>query len=269
MTETAVATPPRARTARPKLDPTLADAVDAARAAANEAAHATMTVGEHLGCTAEADRVATHWFVCSHPGYRGWRWAVTVARAARAKKVTVTEVSLLPGEGSLVAPAWVPWTDRIGDGDLVPGSVLPTPDNDPRLEPGYTGGELAADTDPAEASQLRALVAELGLGRQRVLSREGRDEAVDRWLDGPGGPDNELTRAAPGECVDCGYFVRLGGSLGRLFGVCANRYSPSDGHVVSLGHGCGGHSDVVAPERGVEIPPPVWDTITTDDSLFD
>ena len=63
-----------------------------------------MGVGEHLGARADDDRVVTHLFACPHPGYQGWRWSVTVARASRAKVVTVDEVVLLPGEGSMLAP---------------------------------------------------------------------------------------------------------------------------------------------------------------------
>lgn len=253
----------------PKLDPACAEAVDLARDAALEAASVSLSVGDHLGVIVEADRVVTHHFDCTHPGYRGWRWAVTVARASRAKKVTVDEVVLLPGDDSLVAPAWVPWADRIEAGDVAPGVLMPTPEEDPRLEPGYTAGEYAADTDPAEASAMRAVVAELGLGRERVLSAYGRDEAAERWLDSDGGPDNDMTRQAPANCETCGYFLRLSGSMGVLFGACANEYSPSDGRVVSVHHGCGGHSDVESAEKPSELPPPIWDTINVDESLFD
>ena len=78
-------------------------AVDLARAAAVETA-GVMGVGEHLGAQADGDRVVTHFFACPHPGYQGWRWSVTVARASRAKIVTIDEVVLLPGDGALVAP---------------------------------------------------------------------------------------------------------------------------------------------------------------------
>lgn len=260
---------PVRRTRAPRLDPACVEAVDLAREAALEASSVTQTVGDHLGVAAEADRVVTHYFASTHPGYRGWRWAVTVVRASRAKKVTVDEVVLVPGGDAILAPDWVPWAERIEAGDVGPGVIMPTPDNDPRLEPGYTAGEYAADLEPAEASAMRAVVAELGLGRERVLSAYGRDEAAERWLASAGGPDNELTRQAPGNCEECAYFVRLGGSLGVLFGACANEYSPSDGRVVSIDHGCGGHSDVVAPERPAELPAPVWDTINTEDALFD
>ena len=56
--------------------------------------------------------------------------------------------------------------------------------------------------------------------------------------------------------------------LGTLFGACANQYSASDGRVVSLDHGCGGHSDVVAEQRAKELPAPAFDTIAIDESLF-
>ncbi len=70
---------------------------------------------------------------------------------------------------------------------MTPGVLLPSSGDDPRLEPGYTGGEDAANSDPAEMSLIRSVVAELGLGRERVLSAEGRDEATERWLAGGGG----------------------------------------------------------------------------------
>ena len=253
-----------------KPDAICVAAVDLARAAAVETA-GLMGVGEHVGVLAEADRVVTHLFECLHPGYRGWRWSVTVVRASRAKVPTVNEVVLLPGEGALRAADWVPWADRILAGDVAPGLLMPTPDDDPRLEPGFTGGEDAADTDPAETSDLRVVVAELGLGRERVLSLEGRDQATERWLRGDGGPDNQMTKLAPDVCASCGFFVRLQGDLGGLFGACANEYSPSDAHVVSVDHGCGAHSNVSSGINIEELPAPVWETIEWDEpiSLFD
>lgn len=249
-------------------DKIVSAAIDLARAAAEEAA-ADFGVGEHQGVSVEdGARILTHYFSCLHPGYQGWRWAVTLVRASRARHATVNEVVLLPGDQALRAPEWVPWSDRIEPGDVGPGTLLPTADNDPRLEPGYTGGELAADEDPAEWAQTRAIATELGLGRERVLTVEGRSLAAERWLAGPGGPDNSSTRQAPGACVGCGYFVRLTGALGHVFGICANEYSPRDGRVVSVDHGCGGHSDVVAEERGIRLPEPVYDTIV-ETSLFD
>ncbi|MER8000710.1 DUF3027 domain-containing protein [Streptomyces sp. NPDC095613] len=124
-----------------------AEAVDLARSAAEEAA-APGVVGEHVSMMAEGDRVVTHFFECKEPGYRGWRWAVTVARASRAKIVTLDETVLLPGPDSLRAPEWVPWSERLRPGDMGPGDLLPTEADDLRLEPGYTG----ADEPPPNAA---------------------------------------------------------------------------------------------------------------------
>ena len=259
---------PSTRTYKP--DAICLAAVDLARAAAVESA-GVMGVGEYLGAHADEERVLSHFFACTHPAYRGWRWSVTVARASRAKVVTLDEVVLLPGDSALLAQPWVPWAERIQPGDVTPGLLMPTPEDDPRLEPGYTGGEHTADSDPADASQVRLLVAELGLGRERVLTGVGRDEAGQRWLAGDGGPDNPMTKQAPGVCETCGFFVRLQGSMGVLFGACANAYSPSDGSVVSVDHGCGAHSSVPQEERAEELPAPAWETIEWDEpvSLFD
>ena len=143
----------------PKLDAAAAEAVDLAREAAIEQGgeHA---VGEHLGVVAEeGDRIVTHSFECLLPGYRDWRWAVTTVRASRARNVTVNEVVLLPQPDALLAPEWVPWEDRIGAGDIAPGMLMATPDNDPRLEPGFAASDQLNDGDDADWVQLRTTVS--------------------------------------------------------------------------------------------------------------
>src|SRR5688572_27802221 len=70
---------------------TLTFKLDQACAAAIDDAHAAILdehVGAHLLAVAEGERVVTHYFDCTLPGYRGWRWAVTVARAPRSRTVT-------------------------------------------------------------------------------------------------------------------------------------------------------------------------------------
>jgi hypothetical protein len=258
------------RTRAVKIDQIAADAVDLAREAA-EAAADIVGVGEHLGVVSDAERVVTHTFAADHPGFAGWRWSVTLARASRARVATVNEVLLLPGDDSLLSPDWVPWSERVRAGDITPGLLMPAAPDDPRLEPGFTGGDAAASIEPADASLARIVVAELGLGRERVLSPYGRDEAAVRWLAGDSGPDNQMTKLAPGVCETCGFFVRLQGGLADLFGVCSNAYSASDGSVVSVDHGCGAHSAVGPQNQAEELPAPVWETIEWDEpiSLFD
>src|SRR5690606_41443682 len=111
-----------------------AGGVDIAREPTEEAGR-PQRVGAHLGLRAEGDRVVTHYFECLDPAYKGWRWAVTVTRAARAKVVTVSECVLLPGEDALLAPEWVPWLERVRPGDLGPGHPLPTAPDDRRPAP--------------------------------------------------------------------------------------------------------------------------------------
>ena len=221
------------------VDTACADAVELARAAAVEVAGPS--VGDHLGVEGEpggpGDHVVTHSFAAREAGYVGWRWAVTVARAEGSDEITVDEVVLLPGSGALLAPEWVPWSERIAPGDLAPGDLLPPQKDDPRLVPSY------ADVDAEELPH--ALHRELGLGRPRVLSPDGRADAAMRWEEGEGGPDTPMAKAAPGRCGDCGFLVPLAGTLGRRFGACANAFAPDDGRVVSLLHGCGAHSETV------------------------
>src|SRR3978361_1439164 len=89
---------------RDRLDAVCAAAVDVARAAAETEAGNPAEVGDHLGALAEAERLVVHRFVCLTPAYRGWYWAVSVARASRARNVTVDEGGLLPRGQALIAP---------------------------------------------------------------------------------------------------------------------------------------------------------------------
>jgi hypothetical protein len=224
-----------------KRDAVLGAAEELARAAAVTEAGASV-VGEHLDMVMEDDRLATHSFACLNPGYLGWRWAVTVARPPRAKTATVVDVVLLPGPLSIVAPPWLPWSERVQPGDLGPGDVLPTPADDARLVAGLTGED---DLESVESrSPLHPSQWEIGLGRVRVLSPIGRDEAADRWVAGDFGPATPMAKQAPGECGTCGFLLPIGGALGQVFAVCANVMSPADGKVVSLTFGCGAHSEV-------------------------
>jgi hypothetical protein len=262
------------RTRKPELDEISAEAVDLARAAAVEVAGPGF-VGEHIGADAEADRVVTHLFACLDPAYHGWRWAVTVTRASRAKTATVSESVLLPGPESILAPEWVPWRERLRPGDLGVGDILPTAADDERLVPTVS---LAGDDGLADAGELSVIAATLaepfaGDGadeanlvppQARVLSLAGRDDTGMRWYASEHGPKSPLAHAAPGVCARCGFFVRLGGPLGSVFGVCANAFAPDDGRVVSVDHGCGAHSEAMLPGSADQPVPPVIDELGYD-----
>jgi hypothetical protein len=231
-------------------DDVLAGAVDLARSAAAETAGDPTVVGDHLGASPEQiappvedaaaeamGRVVTHTFASRLPGYVGWHWAVTLARVPGDDQVTVDEVVLLPGDQALLAPAWVPWHERLRPGDLSVGDVLPATEDDLRLAPAY-----AVDDDSADDPEGSVVASEMGLGRERVMSRDGRLEAVARWAAGEFGPDTAMARHAPGPCATCGFFLPLAGSLRASLGACGNAYAPADGHVVTSDYGCGAHS---------------------------
>jgi hypothetical protein len=134
-------------------------------------------VGEHVSAVADGDRVVTHFFECKEFGYRGWRWAVTLTRASRSKLVTLDETVLLPGADSLLAPEWVPWSERLRPGDMGPGDLLPTEAEDLRLEPGYTGEDAPPPNSVAE-----------------VVTPQNLADLVEA-------EDAELTEAGPGSGV--------------------------------------------------------------------
>src|SRR5689334_1688395 len=247
-----------------KPDADVVAAVDVARDALVEDV-GTADVGEYLGHVVEGDRVASHQFATTRPGYVGWHWSVTVARAPRQKQVTVDEIVLVPGDAAILAPEWLPYKERIQPGDLSPGDLLPVEEGDPRLVPTYSFGDDPLDTD--DKAQVRQVAKDLGLGRVRTLSVEGRDLAAERWYDGAGGPEAPLAKSAPHTCWSCGFLVRMNGPLSELFGVCANGNANDDGRVVSYDHGCGAHSEVELAKKHEPQPLPdhVLDTITPDD----
>jgi hypothetical protein len=245
-------------------DSVAAAAVDEARAALVAQVGADV-VGPHLGLEAEGDGLVTHHFACTQAGYPGWRWAVTIARAVDQGSVTINEVVLLPGGEAIIAPAWVPWRERIKPGDLSPGDLLPVDEDDARLVPAYFDGD--PNDTALDLQNLKLVSDEVGLGRSRVLSVDGRELAAQRWHDGDQGPDVPIAQSAPAHCGSCGFLVRLAGPLATLYGVCANEFANADGRVVSFEHGCGAHSETQLRKKQLPPPPldPVFDTVSRDD----
>ena len=85
---------------------------DRARAAAVEFASAH-AVGDFLNSVDEGENVTTYLFASKLKGYVGWNFSVSIY--AEGEDVTISEVNLMPGEGALLAPNWVPWSDRLAD----------------------------------------------------------------------------------------------------------------------------------------------------------
>lgn len=290
------------------------DPEELARNTALQEASQEGEVGEFVTSRDAGDGVTDYRFKANIPGYESWQWSVTLYHDVEAHRWTVDESSLIPAEGALLPPKWVPWKERLLPEDLSVTDVMGTEDGDSRLEDGFRrvehldsehadskhvpdedgAGEQHEKTDaqseagggerptPAEADaehaeneeeqpvtegstrddspsgvtqqadseeDLRDAVEELHLARRTVLSPLGRSEAAKRWYAGQGGPKSLSTKTAEGHtCDECGFYIPLSGELGTMFGVCANRWSPDDGRVVSLDHGGGEHSDITPPE---------------------
>ena len=243
-------------TKKAKLDAVSAAAVDLAAEALVDVTEPGQ-VGAHVRAEATGERLVTHVFESTIEGYAGWYWIVTLARAPRAKQPTVCETALVPGDDALLAPEWKPWAERLRPSDVGADDVLPYREFDERLDQGFE------QTDAAEED--RAVQWELGLGRPRVLSREGREEAATRWHGSDFGPKPLSNRRRRGtvqaHCSSCGFLSLLSGSLRQEFGVCTNEWSPADGRVVSLQYGCGAHSETRSGDEstGEELPPAVLD----------
>lgn len=100
-------------TSTPEPDARLIDARDLALAALHEITSPS-TVGPAAGHVVEEDGSVSLRFENRLGGYPGWFWTVTVAAVDDADP-TVLEVELLPGDGALLAPDWVPWAERLAE----------------------------------------------------------------------------------------------------------------------------------------------------------
>ena len=240
------------------VDATCGKTVDTAREAVVAEVGADR-VGEHVEAVADDDRVVTHLFEWD-PAYRGWRWAVTIARApspqrddrrGRSSRRTRFDRGARHGTHS---PSALP-------SDLSVGDVPPTAPDDIRLVPGYLA---SGDTE----FELEPPTGEPGLGRLRMLSVAGRDEGCRALGAGDTGPASAMAKAANETCSSCGFLLPLGGPLGQAFGVCGNAFAPSDGQVVAMAYGCGAHSEAI-PEPKAEILEAVVDDLGYDDFVLD
>ncbi|MCO1339307.1 hypothetical protein BJH93_10445 [Kocuria polaris] len=141
----------------PKLDDVLAaDVASAREALARQVPDGQ--IGEHLGASAEGDRLVLHRFAAKMRGYAGWHWYVTLARGPRVKVATVCDSGLLPGQDAVLAPAWVPWAERVAPEELAEQKAR----------------------DESEAAEAAAVAEPAGEERDDAVSvAEAPDEAAD------------------------------------------------------------------------------------------
>ena len=96
------------------VDETLLAAVDLARAALLEITPAD-TIGEPLGHIVEGEHIISLLFDCTMTGYPGWHWTVSLSRIDGNSEPSVLETELMPGGNAVLAPDWVPWSERLAD----------------------------------------------------------------------------------------------------------------------------------------------------------
>jgi hypothetical protein len=100
-------------------------------------------VGPLVATHTEPDGITVLQFTCGLAGYPGWLWTVALA-TIDGDAPTVVEAELLPDEGALVAPEWIPWSVRlteyleaqrkaVEEGTLSEAEVLEVVDDDDLL----------------------------------------------------------------------------------------------------------------------------------------
>ena len=103
---------------------------------------------------------------------------------------------------------------------------------------------------PTTRRSCATVAKDLGLGRVRTLSIEGRDLAAQRWYDGDAGPDAPISQSAPEPCTTCGFLVRIAGPLvGDVRGLRQRRRQrrrPGGGVRPRLRRALGGAADQAA-----------------------
>ena len=256
-----------------------------AQAVAIEVADEDSQVGDFVEAIDLGDNVTDFRFETRVRGYEGWQWSVTLYHDVELDHWTVNESSLVPTDKALRPPEWIPWKDRLEPTDLAVTDSIGTDPDDPRMEEGFrktepaepgenvssdaesvettdAGDNAETDADGVGGSQdesaaasvtseedIDEAVEEFDLSRRHVLTSLGRSQTAKRWYEGPRGPKSLSTKTSDGNpCSTCGFFIPLKGELNLLFGVCANKWSPDDGRVVSIDHGCGEHSEIEPPE---------------------
>lgn len=256
-----------------------------AQAVAIEVADEDSQVGDFVEAIVLGDNVTDFRFETRVRGYEGWQWSVTLYHDVELDHWTVNESSLVPTDKALRPPEWIPWKDRLEPTDLAVTDSIGTDPDDPRVEEGFrktgpaeqgenvssnaesaettdAGDNAGTDADGIAGAQDETVAAsvtseedideaveEFDLSRRHVLTPLGRSQTAKRWYEGPRGPKSLSTKTSDGNpCSTCGFFIPLKGELNLLFGVCANKWSPDDGRVVSIDHGCGEHSEIEPPE---------------------
>lgn len=110
-------------------------------------------VGDFLTSIEEDENVYTFLFAAKMKGYVGWAWSVSLF--ADDENTTVSEVNLMPGDESLIAPNWIPWSERLADykalqSELEAQAALEAAENEDSEDESADDSEETDDADEAE-----------------------------------------------------------------------------------------------------------------------
>ncbi|MGO2112112.1 MAG: DUF3027 domain-containing protein [Pseudoclavibacter sp.] len=97
---------------RPLDEPRVAATIDVARDSLGEITSAD-DIGEFVGFEDIGDGVYIARFATTSTAYLGWFWTVALVQLEGDEQPNVLEAELLPGDDASVAPAWVPWAERL------------------------------------------------------------------------------------------------------------------------------------------------------------
>ncbi len=117
------------------------------------------TIGFLVEVLDEGDSTESYLFESKLKGYVGWRWSVTVY-APEGQEPTVSEVLLMPGVDSLVAPDWVPWSERLADYKALQAELEAQAALDAEEAEESDDSDEADDVDEAEDADALALAEE-------------------------------------------------------------------------------------------------------------
>lgn len=159
-----------------------ADRETGARAALAEITP-TGTVGELLEQVVDDGGVVTLRFAATMAGYPGWRWTVSLAELP-GEAPSVLETELMPGEGALIAPDWVPWADGLEDWRAAQLTTVEVSeellDDDEELDPdGVDDDGLEEDEDDDDLDEDDDDLEELDEDDLGVLRRGGGRDGIE------------------------------------------------------------------------------------------
>ncbi|MEO8263348.1 MAG: DUF3027 domain-containing protein [Pseudolysinimonas sp.] len=135
------------------------------------------TFGELLSETAEDDGVFTMLFAATMAGYPGWHWTISLAELP-GEEPTVLETELMPGDGALLAPDWVPWSERL-DEYRAAQAESGEPDDSELLADGDTDEEDDDDHDVDDLDDDHGDDPDDGIDFESALDDELDDEPTD------------------------------------------------------------------------------------------